>query len=557
MRQLMNKNSKPFMFIVFICLFFSCQNKQIHSQTEKKELIPLDKLSKAYRMDLVVNTTTKKVTIQPGGFWVPFCRTAETPVSVMLNNKKEEMNYDNLTNENTKNHYQILNTLKENKSLCADFERLEVVGYNIDSMDFSIFPNLQILYIGFSPFSKFPSSAKHLSNLKSISFAECGLNELPEVIYQLDNLEQLFLGDYLYGANNISSFPKELANLKKLKTLFMPHNKLKCLSSEICGLQNLEELLVPANRIDSISPDIYKLKHLKSLNILGSDVKELPSEIAKLSSLKNISLEACSKLNFNNAFSYLSKIDSLEEVDISSNEFKKLPDNFLLLKNISKLKLRACRGLNIAQTVSQLSNLKQLKFISLKYCDLSELPDNLNKIKHIEELDFENNPLVDLKNIDQVSELRVLNLQDNEQLEIKECLKNLAKLNKLSQLNLSRCNLKVVPEEIAELKNLKELNLWANWNIDIEKSLNNIIKNKSIETIDISQIGLDYIPECLYTNSTIKYIYCTHNNVAAMEYIDLLEKNTNIKMIYLDNMPEDITREDLINCLKAKAAKQD
>jgi Leucine-rich repeat (LRR) protein len=56
-------------------------------------------------------------------------------------------------------------------------------------------------------------------------------------------------------------------------------------------------------------------------------------------------------------------------------------------------------------------------------------------------------------------------MQDNEHLDIRECLENLSKLNKLSKLNLSRCGLAVIPEEIAELKSLKELNLWANWEL--------------------------------------------------------------------------------------------
>jgi hypothetical protein len=111
--------SRLLLLAFLLCFFFSCHDNQIHSQEKKKELTPFEKLKplNSFTMKLDVDTSNTKVIITPSKWRVPFCQSNEneTTIAVAMNSSYKHINYDSLTNENTRNHYHIFKTLNVNK----------------------------------------------------------------------------------------------------------------------------------------------------------------------------------------------------------------------------------------------------------------------------------------------------------------------------------------------------------------------------------------------------------------------------------------------------------
>lgn len=248
-----------------------------------------------------------------------------------------------------------------------------------------------------------------LTELKVIDFLENGTGlygNFSEEIYDLVNLESLFISNYLGG-----ELDERIVRLKHLKVLSLSGVKVpSSIFQQICNsLTSLESLCLDYCSMEGVIPDeIGNLKNLKVLNLAFSDLKGT------------------------------------------------IPDAMWTLP-LTSLNLQCNRGLtgNISPDIQYLQDLTG---ISLDFCSLSgEIPEEICRCKSLEYLWLQGNQLEGNipANVGDMEKLFYLELQDN----------NLtgtlpASMSKLS--NLLVCNLYgnrlsgVVPEEVS--------NMWNKWN---------------------------------------------------------------------------------------------
>ena len=78
----------------------------------------------------------------------------------------------------------------------------------------------------------------------------------------MDTIDILF--SINFSKNKITSLPKEISQLKNLKTLNLKNNKITSLPKEIGNLERLENLLLNSNDLETIPDEVSELKNLQS-----------------------------------------------------------------------------------------------------------------------------------------------------------------------------------------------------------------------------------------------------------------------------------------------------
>jgi internalin A len=121
--------------------------------------------------------------------------------------------------------------------------------------------------------------------MKEINLAQLGLTEIPPELWQLTDLEHL----YLYG-NALTSLPPEIATLTKLRQLDLSANQLTHIPPEIGQLTQLDRLFVANNQLTQLPPEIGNLVFLDMFSVKGNQLTSLPPEIGKLKNLCDLDI---------------------------------------------------------------------------------------------------------------------------------------------------------------------------------------------------------------------------------------------------------------------------
>lgn len=183
--------------------------------------------------------------------------------------------------------------------------------------------------------------------------SEYNLEEIPAVVFEATNLQTIelnnFRGDsipkellnlpnltvlYMSGANNITSLPDFLPEMKSLKTIAI--NNAKSLD------------LTAAFKVLSKCPQI------QNVQITYSSVEsEIPEEIGNMKNLKIL--------------------------DISSNHIVSFHDAFFILPNLKRLRISSSKDnpYDYEMLFEKMKTLPQLEKLSIYYAGLKELPDVL------------------------------------------------------------------------------------------------------------------------------------------------------------------------------------
>ncbi|MHB9147078.1 MAG: hypothetical protein ACYC2U_01280 [Candidatus Amoebophilus sp.] len=132
---------------------------------------------------------------------------------------------------------------------------------------------------------RIPSSIRQLLSLKKLDLSYTLINELPDSIGELIQLEEL----QLY-ANQFRLFPPVIANLTNLQRLDLSYNKLNNIPTSIKKLINLKALFLQGNSIESIPNSIGELTEIKELNLSNNCLKGIPDTLFNLYNNKNSQL---------------------------------------------------------------------------------------------------------------------------------------------------------------------------------------------------------------------------------------------------------------------------
>jgi Leucine-rich repeat (LRR) protein len=193
--------------------------------------------------------------------------------------------------------------------------------------------------------------------LKTIALRNCKLTNLPLVIGQMAQLEDLYL-----DGNSLKTLPIEISNLTNLKTLHLMNNQLISLPNELRKLTKLQYLDVSNNKMTAFPSAILPLNQLSWLALEGNAIKQLPENIGNLK--------------------------QLVQLNLTSNQLKTLPK---ALFQLTKLEVLYVNNNQLTKFYTEVKQLINLKYLYLDHNQLKQLPDVLCQMK-FNQLNLSQNP---------------------------------------------------------------------------------------------------------------------------------------------------------------------
>jgi hypothetical protein len=222
-------------------------------------------------------------------------------------------------------------------------------------------------------------------------------------------------------------------------------------------------------------PNILFQPKIEKIRIYNSNYTVFNKEIESLQNLKILQIKTCKLKNFPYQ---LQNLKNLEELSFYYNEFKE-------------------------PITSEIKN-----FVSLKKLELSfnHLKDFMNIPPNLESLELENAEVGSI-DIDILKDLTYLGLRSNPIKNIDNMFEEITnKLPKLTELNLSKDTVSVIPKSIKNLTNLKSLNLEENKIMVIPDELYSL----SLDTVHLKgnpnlmgSFKFNHVEDCTIENSNI------------------------------------------------------
>jgi len=124
----------------------------------------------------------------------------------------------------------------------------------------------------------------YLYTLEHFNISDNYISELPETLWNLRSLKELYLGSPIFGGNNIVNLSANIKNLKNLEILDISLcNNLTTLPKELLELENLSYLRLTQDNLYR-SDIVQILKNQKQCNIDFSE--SLPSIDSILKKIK-------------------------------------------------------------------------------------------------------------------------------------------------------------------------------------------------------------------------------------------------------------------------------
>jgi Leucine-rich repeat (LRR) protein len=196
--------------------------------------------------------------------------------------------------------------------------------------------NLNELLLSGTSITSLPESLNLLApSLTILKLGKCKLPKIPEVIGQLTQLKELYLGDNLLTG----PIPSFIYNLTALETLDLCNNKLLSLlddsifdlSSEerdelFGGLSRLRLLLLNDNQLEQILPNtVSNFTLLETLSLQYNRISSVPEDLCKISTLRMLDVSV-------NKISAVpdewSQLVGLQSLDISYNDISSIPSSY-------------------------------------------------------------------------------------------------------------------------------------------------------------------------------------------------------------------------------------
>ena len=254
---------------------------------------------------------------------------------------------------------------------------------NTDTLDLSIFTNLQQLTLSYDSLLNLPKGLEKLKNLTVLDISANNFTLLPEQIALIPNLEELYLNNekHLDLAQSFRVINK-ITHLKRLHLDSIPNFKFP---KHLKLNNNIEYLSMRYDGLDNIPSQLRKFKHLKELDLEGNTINSVNRSFLKNTEIEALVLSVSPLFNSKKSFSILAKERKLNSLTISNSTLDEFSEDFSVLQNLTSLSLRNDH-LKIFPT--SLLSLKNLIKLDLSGNDFKSLPSTFLSLNKLETLDL-------------------------------------------------------------------------------------------------------------------------------------------------------------------------
>lgn len=406
----------------------------------------------------------------------------------------------------------ITETLRHVTTLILDYNDLKCLPKEI-----SILSSLKVLSATGNQLQQLPDTMQQLVNLESVHFNENSLRELPVFLSKLQHLKILDaigngiefweegLGECLLelrlDENNLSYLPSSFSCMKNLKVLELGDNNITSLPEDTGVLSKLEIFNLSHNKLSHLPASVGDLPSLKIFDLSGNNIENLPEKFQSAQVIENLFVDK----NYLKVLpSWFGSLCSIENLGIADNELlgSPLPDSFGTVsgKSLKTLDLSANNISKLPDTMGELKKLEKLQLGST-ICELERrafqngnwiltLPSSFGWMVNLQKLHLDENQLVELpENFGSLVNLEWVDFGQNrlQRLPSSFCL-----LTKLWFLQLSQNYLKMLPDNFGNLTSLIELRLNNNCLTELPSSFANLT---NLQTLDLFHNELTKIPQ--------------------------------------------------------------
>ena len=484
-------------------------------------------------------------------------RTSEAKILTAISNIKEEITLQGATNVlNGKNDY----STAEQLLLEGKVQRTVQATGDTYYMHYAIKPNA---YSGMQGLGNGTTST-----LKDVFLIDDNLN-----IRYLDNKGNSYGDDIdekvLNDDTDIRFASKEFSNyISKISGVVEDEMKFK-------WMKNQTSLTLREIEVDTLE-DLVFFPNLQSLNItFCSKIKDLNGianctklstltvagsngqiidfgEISKLAKLNYISITSCKISDYSELFSLMNE-KSITDLRLNNNGIINDLSGIEKFSNLTRLMI-LYSGVKDITSIAKLSNLESLylekndisDFLELYKLDklknlnlkgnekIAQILDNggtidmdvqnLGLFKNYKNLNLSNQKLTDLSSLKGMTQLKVLNIQNNKLTFTDEDKQIIKDMNQLETLDMKANDV----EDISFLngcKSLKNLRITGNDKIDL-KQIEDIISN--LNNIRVSQAQLDTLVNC--DASKITKLVLDYSNITSIPDLSRYTKLTTISL---------------------------
>lgn len=307
-----------------------------------------------------------------------------------------------------------------------------------------------------------------LPSVQELYLRDNWLEAVPEaLLVKLPGLNKLDLSE-----NRFTTVPNHIFQFPELEVVNMNRNSIErfpaLASEQCCELQvnctNLLELVLSRNQLHSIGPEIGVFSSIVSLSLAFNKLSELPDELGRLSHLRLILLNSNHLEEFP---SCLLELPRIRVIDISHNQLSAVP-----------FELKDCTTLRELRVGS--NRLKRIPFVpSLRYLEAGRCSHGEWRFN----------------NLTAQGSLSAFMMQMS---------------NSLSELNLAKANLAVIPDEIGLLTSLKRLYLANNQLKRVPSQMGNM---RALEYLDLSNNRLKALPDIFDGLPRLQYLFLQYNRL--------------------------------------------
>ncbi len=282
-------------------------------------------------------------------------------------------------------------------------------------------------------------------------------------------------------------------------------------------------------------------------------------------------------------------VDNTVSLSLDDIDLKILPISLFKIPNLVAFSARNCNIEELPYDIYAASTLRELHLHGNR---IKKIYPAINRFKSLSYLDLSSNELTSTPDLDELSNLKSLILDDNllrtvntfpvslQQLSLSKNkltgIPDLVNCIKLSVLNLSENKISNNIQALNNLTNLVELNLRGNLIDNLRDSLGNL---DNLEILNLRQNRIKQLPADIDKLYALKELYCDTNkledlptSIGSLSHLEILHLQDNniskisnsirqlssLNSLYLHMNPNGQIRKDLrdwINSLKLKGCK--
>lgn len=158
--------------------------------------------------------------------------------------------------------------------------------------------------------------------------------------------------------------------------------------------------------------------------------------------------------------------------------------------------------------------------------------ENISKIHR---LDLSNQNLTELPaNIEQIKDLRMINLSNNPKLNLNNTFKRLSAHSNLEVLILDSLGIRTIPESISQFHKLKQISLAYNTDLFLESTFSKL-SELPIEFLNLTNNELTELPENIINLTTLKDLNLSYNNIKGPKTYELLGQLPKLYSLWIDH----------------------